>query len=105
VRSTFTEVLVCRCSICAMKGFLHLIVAAEDFALEAGEDALACYQFGTRTARHLFCATCGICSYYVPRSHPDGYSVNLRCVEGVDWERVRRVPFAWGIDRPDVPPT
>jgi len=29
----------------------------------------------------LFCNTCGIKVFYVPRSHPDGYSVNLNCIE------------------------
>ena len=45
------------------------------------------YRFHTGTARHLFCGTCGVKSYYVPRSHPESLSVNLNCVElpdGVD---------------------
>jgi len=32
-------------------------------------------------AKHLFCSVCGIKSFYVPRSHPDGYSVNARCLD------------------------
>jgi hypothetical protein len=75
------EVLDCNCSICAMTGFLHLIVPAAQFRLLRGEDALSCYQFNTGTARHLFCRVCGIKSYYVPRSHPDGFSVNARCLD------------------------
>ncbi len=93
VRSSFDEAVVCDCSICTKKGFLHLIVEKQDFRLVSGEDALRCYQFGTRTAKHLFCGTCGIASYYVPRSHPDGFSVNLRCVEGVDLNAVRLTGF------------
>ncbi len=27
------------------------------------------------------CSMCGIKSFYVPRSHPDGYSVNARCLD------------------------
>jgi hypothetical protein len=76
--------LDCNCSICAKTGFLHLIVAADAFALLSGVDALADYRFGTGTARHLFCRHCGIKSFYVPRSHPDGFSVNWRALEGVD---------------------
>lgn len=52
-----------------------------------GEDSLVEYRFHTGVARHLFCGVCGVKSFYVPRSHPDGYSVNLNCIElpeGVD---------------------
>jgi hypothetical protein len=75
------DVLDCNCSICGKAGFLHLIVPADRFRLCSGAEALTNYQFNTRTARHLFCATCGIKSFYVPRSHPDGYSVNARCLD------------------------
>ena len=75
------QVLRCNCSICRMTGFLHLIVPASRFRLTAGADALAEYTFNTRTARHLFCRRCGIRSFYVPRSHPDGFSVDVRCLE------------------------
>jgi hypothetical protein len=74
--------LECNCSICRKKGFLHIIVAAGRFHLQRGAEALVEYRFGTGNARHLFCRTCGISSYYVPRSHPDGFSVNLRCLDG-----------------------
>ena len=76
--------LDCNCSICAKTGFLHLIAGAEDFTLLSGVDALDDYRFGTRAARHLFCRTCGIKSFYVPRSHPDGFSINWRALDGVD---------------------
>jgi hypothetical protein len=81
----------CNCSICRMTGFLHLIVPASRFRLVSGEDALVGYTFNTGTARHLFCRRCGIKSFYVPRSNPDGYSVNARCldpstIEGLDIE-------------------
>jgi hypothetical protein len=75
------DVLECNCSICAMTGFLHLIVAGDRFRLLRGADRLREYRFGTGTARHLFCGTCGVKSFYVPRSHPGGYSVNLRCLQ------------------------
>lgn len=81
-----SPILECNCSICSMKGFLHLIVLKkEDFWLEApaeGEGALAHYQFNTKAARHLWCQVCGVQSFYRPRSHPDGWSVNARCLDG-----------------------
>ncbi|MDE2436494.1 MAG: GFA family protein [Sphingomonadales bacterium] len=75
------EVLDCNCSICTMTGFIHLIVPHGDFVLESGAEALQSYRFGTGAAEHLFCRTCGIKSYYQPRSHPGAWSVNLRCLD------------------------
>ena len=71
----------CNCSICSMFGFLHLIVPGERFRLLSGADDLRTYTFNTGTAKHLFCGHCGAKAFYVPRSHPDGYSVNVRCIE------------------------
>ena len=70
----------CNCSICEKTGFLHLIVPAADFQLLEGESLLTEYRFHTRVARHFFCRVCGVKSFYVPRSNPDGYSVNGRCL-------------------------
>lgn len=73
----------CNCSICQRSGFIHVFVPAERFRLLQGEGQLTEYRFHTGTARHLFCRICGIKSFYVPRSHPDGYSVNLNCLDDV----------------------
>lgn len=78
----------CNCSICAKTAFLHLIVPGADFRLVAGEAQLSTYTFNTGVAKHLFCRTCGVKSFYVPRSNPDGYSINLRCLEPGTIERV-----------------
>lgn len=76
--------LACNCSICRKKGFLGLIVEAPHFELVSGEDALETYRFNTGTAAHRFCRTCGIHPFSRPRSHPDGYDVNVRCLD--DWD-------------------
>jgi hypothetical protein len=78
------EAIECNCSVCAKKGFLHLIVPESDFKLLHGADAITTYTFGTHTAKHHFCSHCGIHSYYRPRSHPEQVDVNLRCLDGVD---------------------
>ena len=96
------EALACNCSICAATGFRHLIVPHGDFRLVSGEEALVSYRFGTGAANHLFCGTCGIKSFYQPRSHPDAWSVNvntlddvsgveieLRAFDGRNWEAAR----------------
>jgi hypothetical protein len=66
------EVMDCNCSICSkLGGFLHLIV----------RESLATYTFNTGVAQHTFCSRCGIKSFYVPRSHPQAYSVSARCLD------------------------
>ncbi len=77
----------CNCSICAKTGFVHVIVPESRFRLRQGVDELQAYAFNTGVARHLFCRTCGVKSFYRPRSNPDGWSVNARCLdeaEGLD---------------------
>jgi hypothetical protein len=83
----------CNCSICRMSGYLHLIVPQERLRLLRGAEALTTYSFNTGTARHLFCRHCGVKSFYVPRSNPDGYSVNLRCLHATTLEHVVIEPF------------
>ena len=71
----------CNCTICSMTGFLHLIVPKTHFRLIEGEGRLEEYRFNTGVARHLFCRRCGVKSFYIPRSNPDGVSVNFRCLD------------------------
>jgi hypothetical protein len=84
VRGDLGAAELCNCSICTMKGFLHLIVPTDRFELLRGADALAVYRFNTGVAKHQFCARCGIHPFYVPRSDPDKVDVNIRCLDGVD---------------------
>ena len=83
----------CNCSICSMTGFLHLFVAKKDFRLLQGEDALSTYTFNTGVAKHYFCSHCGVKSFYVPRSHPDGISVNVNCLDPGTVSSVTATPF------------
>ena len=83
----------CNCSICRMTGYLHLIVSKSDFRLLSGEEDIATYKFNTGVARHYFCRHCGIKSFYVPRSHPDGISVNTNCLEQGTIESITVTPF------------
>jgi hypothetical protein len=88
VTADLDRVTECNCSICAKKGFLHLIVPPEQFELISGKEDLADYRFNTRTARHLFCKMCGVHSFYVPRSDPDKTDVNVRCLDGIDLDAI-----------------
>jgi hypothetical protein len=91
------DVIDCNCSMCTKKGILHLIVPEAALTITGG-DALATYTFGTHTAKHMFCRTCGIHPFYRPRSHPDSWDVNVRCLDdpppftarpfdGANWEQ------------------
>ena len=87
------ETKECNCSTCRMTGFLHLIVESERFRLVAGQDKITTYSFNTKTAKHHFCSVCGIKSFYVPRSRPDGFSVNVRCLDDGQVRVARTVLF------------
>lgn len=78
------QVSHCSCSVCTMKGILHLSVAPEDFELLHGKDALTVYTFETGVAQHPFCRHCGMHAFYIPRSQPHRLSVNARCLDDVD---------------------
>jgi hypothetical protein len=83
----------CNCSMCRKKANLHLIVPKERFTLLRGEESLATYRFNTGVAKHMFCKVCGIHPFYVPRSHPDGFDVNVRCLDGDVMGKFRIEPF------------
>jgi len=83
----------CNCSLCRMSGFWHLIVPASRFRLVAGAEALTEYTFNTGVAKHRFCSVCGVKSFYIPRSNPDGVDVNARCLDEGTVARIEVEPF------------
>lgn len=93
VTGDLAQTIDCNCSICTMKGFLHLIVPHQQFELRAGRDELTAYRFNTGVAQHTFCRHCGVHPFYVPRSDPDKIDVNVRCLEGVDPRDVQAIQF------------
>ena len=87
------QALDCNCSICRMSGYLHLIVPAARFRLLQGAEHLTEYTFNSGIARHRFCRVCGIKSFYVPRSNPEGIDVNVRCLDAATIENVAITSF------------
>lgn len=75
------EASECNCSMCSRTGYLHLIVPGSKFKLLQGAEHITTYTFNTGVAKHTFCDVCGIKPFYVPRSNPDRYSVNVRCLD------------------------
>ncbi len=83
-RTTLSPAVRCNCSFCRRRGAVMANVAAEDFKLLAGEEALGLYQWNMRIAKHYFCRHCGIYTFHRPRMRPELYRVNVGCLEGVD---------------------
>jgi hypothetical protein len=75
------EAQACNCSMCEKLGFIHIIVPQSRFRITAGEDAITTYTFNTGVAKHTFCSVCGVKAFYRPRSNPDGWSINARCLD------------------------
>ncbi|CAI5452050.1 unnamed protein product [Caenorhabditis angaria] len=72
----------CNCSICHKKQNHHVIIKKDRFELLTGADNLTTYTFNTGAAKHQFCKTCGIQSFYFPRSNPDDIAIMPHCVNG-----------------------
>jgi len=87
------EITDCNCSICRMSGYWHLIVPVGQFRLLTGDEYLTTYKFGSGIAQHKFCRNCGVKSFYIPRSHPDGVSVNARCLKPETIQSMKFLPF------------
>jgi hypothetical protein len=107
VTTDLTRASECNCSVCRKKGYLHHMVPPERFRLLAGADDLTTYQFGTFKARHLFCRNCGIAPFYRPRADPAKYMINVRCLDGVDYSKLRIEKFdgqSWEL-KPGAPYT
>uniref|UniRef100_A0A672SXQ5 Centromere protein V-like n=1 Tax=Sinocyclocheilus grahami TaxID=75366 RepID=A0A672SXQ5_SINGR len=75
------HVFSCNCSICTKKQNLHFIVPKSQFTLLQGSDNITTYTFNTHMAKHTFCTTCGVQSFYTPRSNPDGFGVTPHCLD------------------------
>jgi hypothetical protein len=90
----------CDCSICRRKGAVVASVPLSGIRIVQGADALRLYQFNTRTARHYFCANCGIYTHHQRRSNPEEYGFNVGCLEGVNPFDIPDVPTNDGVHHP-----
>jgi hypothetical protein len=88
VDAELDHVRVCDCSICCKRGALLHRVDEAQFRLLTPIADLALYQFHTRTARDYFCPICGILPFRRPRTAPEQWSINVRCLEGVDLDAI-----------------
>ncbi|KIC14884.1 MULTISPECIES: GFA family protein [unclassified Leisingera] len=91
VRFTFrtreiSSAMLCDCSICSRRGagLTPETIPPADMHITAAPGTLKTYQFGTKTAQHHFCGTCGIHTFVETRLNPGHYRVNLGCIKGLD---------------------
>jgi hypothetical protein len=90
----------CNCSMCRRRGAIAASVPLSGLRIVQGEDALRVYRFNTMTARHFFCAHCGIYTHHQRRSNPSQYGYNVGCLEGVDPYELGPVPTYDGVHHP-----
>jgi hypothetical protein len=95
VEGTIEQVIECNCSHCSMKGYLLWFVPRQKFDFMTAESGLAVYTFNKHVIKHHFCKTCGAAPFgfgMSPKGEPMA-AINVRCLEGVEVERLTRVPF------------
>ena len=84
LQAKLDAIIDCNCSFCRRRGALWHAATEQDLRILTGEDDLTLYQFNTLTAKHYFCRHCGIHPFTRPRLDPSRWSVNVRCIDGVD---------------------
>ena len=82
------HVRVCDCSMCRRRGALNHRVEESHFRLLTPLEDLTLYQWHTKTAKDYFCPVCGIQPFRRPRTAPDLWTINVRCLEEVDLESI-----------------
>ncbi|WP_028876084.1 GFA family protein [Teredinibacter turnerae] len=90
----------CNCSMCRRRGAVVASVALNDLTIVEGESLLSLYQFNTNTAKHYFCARCGIYTHHQRRSNPELYAFNIACLDGIDPFVLKNVPVLDGEEHP-----
>jgi hypothetical protein len=94
----------CNCSICTKRRYWGAHVKPADFRLIADEADLADYQFGSMSAHHRFCKTCGVAPFghgYIEAIGGAYYSVNLACLDDLDAKDLAAAPVRFMDGRHD----
>jgi hypothetical protein len=90
----------CDCSICRRKYPAAVTAHTTDLRVEQGADSLALYQFGSLSAKHWFCKTCGIHTHHQRRSDPAEMGVHAGCIDGLNPRIADAAPWGDGINHP-----
>lgn len=90
----------CTCSFCRRRQAANVSASHASLKIIQGADLLRCYQFGTATAEHYFCARCGIYTHHRRRSDPGEIGINLGCIDGVEPWVLEPFPWNDGVNHP-----
>ncbi|WP_102226127.1 GFA family protein [Acidimangrovimonas sediminis] len=96
----FNTIRRCTCSYCRMRGAIAVSAKLADLEIVQGEENLTLYQFGSKTAKHYFCKTCGIYTHHQRRSDPTQFGINVACIEGVSPFDFPEVEVTDGVSHP-----
>lgn len=90
----------CDCSYCRRRPAAVASAPLDGLTVTKGADNLTLYTFGTQTAQHHFCKTCGTYMYHRRRSDPNQYGVNLYCIAGMEPKDFEPLPWTDGVNHP-----
>lgn len=88
VDADLDHVRVCDCSICRARGALNHRVKEGDIRVLTPLAEMSVYEWNTKQAKDYFCPVCGILPFRRPRNGADIWTVNVRCLEGVDLDSI-----------------
>ena len=78
------HVRVCDCSLCRKRGALNHRVEDSALRILTSLSDMTLYQWHTKTAKDYFCPICGILPFRRPRTAPELWTINVRCLNNVD---------------------
>jgi len=95
VEGDLGQVVECNCSHCSRKGYLLWFLPRERLRLTTPEGDMATYLFNKHVIKHHFCPNCGCAplGFGADRSGAPMVAVNVRCLEGIDFSALKRMPF------------
>ncbi len=90
----------CDCSFCRRRGAIVVSAPLDQLVIVRGAQNLTLYQWGTGTAKHWFCKTCGIYTHHQRRSNPLQYGINTGILDGISPRDFGAVPMMDGVNHP-----
>ena len=90
----------CDCSFCRRRGAIVVSAPLDQLVIVRGAQNLTLYQWGTGTAKHWFCKTCGIYTHHQRRSNPLQYGINTGILDGISPRDFGDVPMMDGVNHP-----
>lgn len=95
VEGELGSVIECNCSHCGRKGLLLWFLPREKITLHSPLEDTEIYKFNRHVIEHRFCPACGVepFAFGKDRQGNPTVAVNVRCLEGVELEKLDRKPF------------